>query len=137
MTTLDGTTTTPFSGVPDCTAWDGLLVDDGAVWSVVPKEKAIENAHFYARSGDAYFDLGPGTSGTLTWCGGASYFVRDPQRQGDPAALMRWTSTDGLSVAYESPKGQAFLDAPRCGGDAITVTALTSSGDEQVTAPLS
>lgn len=137
VTTLDGASATPFTGVPECTAWDGLLVDDGAVWSVVPKEQAIESAHFYSRTGDDYFDLGPGTSGSLTWCAGASYFVRDPQRQGDPAALMRWTPEDGLSVAYESPKGQAFLDKPRCGGDAITVTALTSSGDNQVTASLS
>jgi hypothetical protein len=134
---LDGETTTPFTGVPECTAWDGLLIDDGAVWSVVPKEQAIESAHFYARAGDGYFDLGPGTSGSLTWCAGASYFVRDPQRQGDPAALMRWTPSDGLSVAYESPQGQAFLDQPRCGGGAITVSAFTSKGDKQVTASLS
>jgi hypothetical protein len=49
---------------------------------------------------------------------------------------MRWSPEDGLSVAYESPNGQAFIEQPRCGGDTITVTALTSSGDEQVSAGL-
>jgi hypothetical protein len=133
---LDGTDATPFPGVTDCKAWEGLVTDDGAVWSVIPQERQIENAHFYARAGEGYFDLGPGTAGTLTWCGDAAYFVRDPQQDGAAAALMRWTADDGLTVAYESSKGQAFLEDPRCGGDAITVTARTSSGDQQVTADL-
>jgi len=133
---LEGTRVTPFEGVEDCKGWDGLLTDDGAVWSVIPKENQIESAHFYARAGDGWFDLGPGTAGSLVECGGAAYFVRDPQRDGGPAALMRWTAADGLTVAYESPAGQAFLSEPRCGGDALTLTALAEAGDEQVTAPL-
>jgi hypothetical protein len=134
---LAGSEATPFAGVPDCHGWDGLLTDDGAVWSVIPRESRIEDAHFYARSGDGYLDLGPGAAGSLTWCGGAAYFARDPQREGDPAALMRWSSADGLTVAYESPGGQAFLSEPRCGGDTITVTALAEDGDEQVSARVS
>lgn len=127
---------TPFEGVPDCKAWDGLAIEDGAVWSVIPRERHIEEAHLYARVADGYFDLGPGTAGSLTWCGDAAYFTRDPQEEGTPAALMRWSPDDGLSVAYESPKGEAFIEEPRCGGDAMTVTALTSSGDEQASALL-
>ena len=42
----------------------GCSLDDGAVWSVIPNEHRIEAAHFYARTGDGYYDLGPGTSGT-------------------------------------------------------------------------
>jgi hypothetical protein len=49
---------------------------------------------------------------------------------------MRWNADDGLSTAYESPGGEAFLPAPRCGGDTITVTALAQAGDEQVSAPV-
>ncbi len=124
-----------FDGVPDCTGWDGALLDDGAVWSVVPDEKRIEEAHFYARSDKGWFDLGPGTSGSLTWCGGTAYFVRDPQRSGDPALLLGWTPGDGLRIAYETEaRGQAFLTEPRCGGTDLTLTALTGSGDRQVTA---
>jgi hypothetical protein len=135
--TLDGDRATPFEGVPACKGWDGLVTADGAVWSVISNERRIEDGHFYARAGGGWFDLGPGTAGSLVWCGGASYFVRDPQREGEPAALMRWTSEDGLTVAYESPGGQAFLSEPRCGGDTITVTAMAEAGDEQVTAPVS
>ncbi|WP_028638017.1 hypothetical protein [Nocardioides sp. URHA0032] len=137
LLSLEDTAGTPFPGVPDCTAWDGLLTDDGAVWSVIPNEHRIEQAHFYARSADGEADLGPGTAGTLVWCGDAAWFVRDPQQEGDPAALMRWTAAEGLTVAYESPGGRAFLSAPRCGGQAITVTAMAEQGDEQVTAVLS
>ncbi|MBZ5737876.1 hypothetical protein [Nocardioides mangrovi] len=133
---LDGASATPFPGVHDCSAWEGLVTDDGAVWSVIPQERQVEKAHFYARVGQGYYDLGPGTAGTLTWCDDAAYFVRDPQQDGAAAALMRWTADDGLSIAYQSPKGQAFLEDPRCGGDALTVTARTSSGDEQVTTDL-
>ncbi|CAI9411987.1 hypothetical protein [Nocardioides sp. T2.26MG-1] len=136
LVTLEGDRVTPFPGVADCKGWDGLLTDDGAVWSVIPKERQIEAAHFYARAGEGYFDLGPGTAGSLTWCAGAAYFVRDPQREGDPAALVRWSADTGLAVVYQSPGGQAFLDQPRCGGDALTVTALAEDGDEQVTATL-
>ncbi|MFC4784527.1 hypothetical protein ACT8ZV_08640 [Nocardioides sp. MAHUQ-72] len=133
---LDGTDVTPFEGVPDCKGWDGLLVDGGAVWSVIPREREIETAHVYARTGDGYYDLGPATSGSLTWCGDAAYFSRDPQRDADPARLLRWTAEDGLEVVYESGGGRAFLSTPRCGGDTISVTALAESGDEQVSAQI-
>lgn len=133
---LTGDRTQPFPGVPQCKGWDGVLTTDGAVWSVIPKENEVETAHFYARSADGYFDLGPGTSGTLTWCADAAYFVRDPQRDGSPAALMRWSAEDGPQKVYQSSGGHAFLTAPRCGGDTITVTALAESGDEQVSATL-
>jgi hypothetical protein len=136
LVSVNGKQTEPLPGVPDCKGWDGLLAEDGAVWSTIPKETAIEDATFFARVGDGYFDLGPGIAGSLVWCGDASYFVRDPQTKGGPATLMRWSARDGLSVAYESAGGQAFLSEPRCGGDQITITALTSKGDEQVTADL-
>ena len=134
---LKGPLARPFPGVEECKGWDGLLTEDGAVWSVIPKERQVESAHFYARAGDGYFDLGPGTAGTLAWCAGAAYFVRDPQREGDPAALMRWSAGTGLAVVYQSPGGQAFLGEPRCGGDTLTVTAMAEDGDEQVSADLS
>jgi hypothetical protein len=132
---VTGTDLEPFPGVVDCKGWDGVLTDSGAVWSVVPNDNRVEAAHFFARAGDSYTDLGPGTSGTLTWCHGASYFVRDPQRDGDPARLMAFDGAD-LTIVYESPAGQAFLTEPRCGGDTMNITALTESGDEQVSASL-
>jgi hypothetical protein len=127
----------PFEGVEDCLGWEGVLTDGGAVWSVVPKQTQIEAARYYAREGDEYFDLGPGTSGTLLWCAGAAYFAQDPLRDGDPARLLRWTSDNTLEVVYETRgRGPAFLTEPRCGDGRITVTALGESGDEQVTAPV-
>ena len=127
---------TAFPDVSACIGWEGLLLDDGAVWSVVPKAKQIENARVFARVGSDHYDLGAGTSGSLTWCAGSAYFVRDPQRDGDPARLLRWHPVRGLDVVYESPGGQAFLSAPRCGGDMVSVTALAEGGDEQVSAPV-
>ena len=63
--------------------------------------------------------------------------MRDPQRDGDPAALMRWRPSDGLDGGLRVARAaQAFLSAPRCGGDTMTVTAFAQSGDEQVSAPL-
>jgi hypothetical protein len=134
---VTGDDVVPLQGVEKCLGWEGVLLDDGAVWSVVPKQNRIEEARYYARSGDEYFDLGQGTSGTLTWCGGAAYFAQDPLRDGDPARLLRWTSEGELEVVYETRgRGPAFLTEPRCGGDRITVTAVAESGDEQVSAPL-
>jgi hypothetical protein len=127
----------PFEGVEDCLGWEGVLTTDGAVWSVVPKQTRIEDANYYARDGDDYFDLGPGTSGTLVWCAGSAYFAQDPVRDGDPARLLRWTPDAGLEVVYGTRgHGPAFLTEPRCGDDQVTVTAIAESGDEQVSARL-
>jgi hypothetical protein len=135
---VTGADITPFPDVTECKGWDGALLDGGAVWSVVPRENQIEAAQFFARAGEGYFDLGPGTSGSLVACAGSAYFAREPQRDGDPARLMRWSPEGELTVVYETGKGgQATLSSPRCGGDSITVTALTSKGDEQVSAPVS
>ena len=90
------------------------------MWSEIPREHALDEAEVHVRSGDTDLDLGPATSGSLTWCAGATYFVRDPQAAGEPARLLRWTDAGALEVVYESKGGQAFLSAPRCGGDRIT-----------------
>ena len=135
--TVEGDRLIPFPGLPECKAWEGaMLGEDAAVWSVIPQENNIEAAEFFARSGEDYYALGPGTSGTLVPCAGAAYFVRDPQLEGDPARLLRWDGST-LAVVYEAPPGQSFLDAPRCGDRALVVTALSEGGDEQVMAALS
>ncbi len=126
----------PFPGVPECAAWEGaVLGHDAAIWSVIPNEDNIDTAAFFARVGENYYDLGPGTSGTLVPCADSAYFVRDPQREGDPARLLRWDGSS-LAVVYEAPPGQSFLEAPRCGDSALVVTALSEGGDEQVMAAL-
>lgn len=134
---LTGDAVTPFPGVADCEGWEGVLLSAGRVWGVAPDARHIEASHYYASVGDAYYDLGKGTSGSLLACGDAAYFARDAQG-GQPAQVFRWRSEDGLSVVYQAPKGgQGFVATPlRCGGDALTVTALTQGGDEQVTAGL-
>lgn len=126
---------TGYEGVTDCKAWEGLLTEQGAVWSVLPKEQRQETGAVYARVGDGYFDLGPNLAGSLIWCGDAAYFARDPLKGGGPAELLRWTGDGSLSVVYQSPSGgEAILSEPRCADGRLTVTALTESGDEQVTA---
>jgi hypothetical protein len=135
---IDGTHATPFAGVTDCKGWDAARLDDGAVWSEVPKPNHQDEAVFHASVGDTTYYLGPGTTGSLVWCAGAAYFVRDPQNDTDPARLMRFTPDGSLAVVYESKsRGNAFLSVPRCGGDAITLTSYGDQGDEQVTADLS
>jgi hypothetical protein len=135
---IDGADATPLDGVPECHGWDAARLDDGAVWSEVPKPNRQEDAVFHARVGDTSYDLGPGTTGSLVWCGGAAYFVRDPQADTDPARLMRFSPDGTLAIVYESAsQGNAFLSVPRCGGDAITLTSYGDQGDEQVTADLS
>lgn len=137
VVTVRGAEVEPFVGVEECKAWDSLLLGEGTeVWSVVPKENQVEAARLHARTDEGVVDLGPGTSGTLVGCGGAAWFVRDPQRDGDPARLMRWSPGAGLSVAYETTSSPAFLAPPRCGGDTLNLTALAEGGDEHVTASL-
>ena len=87
---LDGNQAVPIEGVTECKGWDGAITPTGA-WSVVKNESRVEVGEFYASSDGGYFDLGPGTTGTLTWCGDSAYFVRDAQKDVDKARLLRWT----------------------------------------------
>jgi hypothetical protein len=128
---------TPLTGVQECKGWEGVVTDAGAVWTVIPREKALDEARVYAATDTGVVDLGPATTDSLTWCAGATYFVRDPQADGEPARLLRWTDAGAFEVVYETTGGgQAFLSAPRCGGDLITVSVFAESGDQQVSAPL-
>jgi hypothetical protein len=135
---VSGSDITPLPGVTPCKGWDSSLTAAGAVWSVVPKERQVEVAHFYAHTAGGWYDLGPGTSGSLVTCGGSSYFTRDPGSRTDPATLLRWSpETAELSVVYASKgTGNAFLAPPRCGGTRLTVTSYSQTGDEQVTTPV-
>lgn len=135
VSALTGGEPAPIPEATPCRGWDVALLDHGPVWSEVEREDDVESARFFARTEAGVVELGPGTSGTLVPCGGAAYFVRDSQRGREPARLMRWDGRQ-LAVVYESPAGPAFLETPRCGGDALTVSAFAEGGDEQVTAPL-
>jgi hypothetical protein len=135
VVTVSTAGTTPFDGVTPCKGFEGLVTADGAVWTVVPKENQIDAVEVYARIGDGYYDLGAGTSGTLTACAGATYFSQDAADDGGSARLMRWA--DGaLTTAYVSKPGQAFLSAPRCAGDVLSLSSFSQQGDEQVSATL-
>ena len=135
---VEGEASTSFLDVTECRGWDAArLGDTDQIWSEVPRPNRQEHAVFRARIGGQVLDLGPGTTGSLVWCGSAAYFVRDPQTNSEPARLLRFTPDGTLAVVYESAStGNAFLSAPRCGGDTMTVTAFAQSGDEQVSAPL-
>jgi len=131
-----GSGTAALPGVAACKGWDSAAMPGGAVWSIIEKERRIEAAHFYAHTSTGWYDLGPGASGSLVACAGEAYFARDPATNHDPATLLRWDPrASRLSVVFASHgRGQAFLSAPRCGGDHVTVTAFASAGDQQVTA---
>lgn len=131
---VSGTRTMPIPGVTHCKGWDSSSTASGAVWSVVPNERRLEAAHFYAHTAHGWYDLGPGTSGSLVTCGGSSYFARDPGSRTDPARLLRWDpDSSSLAVVYQTEgTGNAFLSPPRCGGHHLTVTAYSQAGDAQV-----
>ncbi|MBS2936185.1 hypothetical protein KDN32_00330 [Nocardioides sp. J2M5] len=123
----------PVEGPSDCLGWDVAATPDGIVWSEVPKPRRQEEAHLYASADGTYFDLGPGTTGSVLPCGGSVFFARDPQAADEPARLMRWTPDRTLEVAYESAStGNAFLGEPVCGGGVVTLSSFGEQGDEQV-----
>ena len=102
---------TPFPDVSECTGWDGALLDGGAVWSVVPNENRIEAAHFFARVGDGYFDLGPGTSGSLAPVRGVGVLRARPparRRPGPPDALVRGRRARGRLRDRQGWPGRAL-----------------------------
>lgn len=126
----------PFLGVPQCQGWEGMLMPEGAIWSVVEDENSIEAGRFRARVGDGYYDLGSGLTGSLTYCDGAAYFSRNQESDTGPARLMRWDGTSLAVVMEEGEGGPSQMSAPRCGGGAITISVLAEKGDRQLSAPL-
>lgn len=124
-------------GVTECRGWEAVATETSATWGEVEDERRIDTSRFHLDAGGGVQDLGAGTTGTLTWCGEAAYFVRDPQRDSQPARLLRVEPDGGTTTVYETTAtGKAFLSAPRCGGTDLTITAFTAAGDEQVTTPV-
>ena len=120
-----------------CKGWQAVAAESLSVWTEVPKENNVETALAYAATPDRRLALGKTAAGSLTWCAGAAYFVRDPEGADEPARLLRVTDAGAFQTVYESKAtGDAFLSTPRCGGDRITVSAYSSAGDEQVSAAL-
>lgn len=135
---VEGDSFTPLAGVTECRGWEAVVSETFAIWGEVANERRIEEGSFFVDSGAGPVELGPGTTGSLTWCGDAAYVVRDPQQSRDPARLLRVDVEGGTTeVVYETAAtGRAFLSEPRCGGTDLTVTAYTNEGDEQLTASL-
>lgn len=134
LVSVEGSSTEPLEGVPECKGWEAVAVEGGHVWSMLPKENQIERGIFHATVDGETHDLGAGTASTLTSCGDSAYFTRDAERS-RPAQLMRWTPDGTLEIVYESPgKGPAFLSPPTCAGNVLTVSAYGEGGDERVTA---
>ena len=131
---VDGSETTPVEGAPECTGWETLRTGNGAVWSELPNEKRVERGVFYATFDDAVEELGPGTTGTLTWCGDSAYFVRDAQKDRDKARLLRWTPDERRSRSSTRPRAWATRSSlrPACADGVLTVTAYAEGGDERV-----
>ena len=132
---VEGSSFEPLPGVELCHGFEAVVTETAAVWGVVTEERRIEASDYFADSGSGLVALGPGTTGSLTWCRDAAYVVRDPQQNSDPARLLRIDPAGSTEVVYETAgTGRAFLSAPRCGGTDLTLTAFSAAGDEQVTA---
>lgn len=138
LTLLDQTgVPQPVEGPARCTGWDIAATSTGIIWSEIPRPKRQEAAVFHAVVDGTARELAPGTTGTLTSCGGETFFVSDPVTMTDPARLMRWDGA-ALSVAYESDSsGNAFLGRPECADGIITISSFGEKGDEQVSASVS
>ena len=132
---VEGTAFDPLTGVEECRGFEAVVTESAALWGVVHRGTAHRGVRVLRRQRLGPTELGPGTTGSLTWCGDAAYVVRDPQRSSDPRAAVADRSLGdhggGLRVAGT---GRAIVSAPRCGGTDLTLTALTAAGDEQVTA---
>lgn len=135
---VEGAEFSPLTGVTECRGWEAVVSETFAIWGEVADERRIEEGTYFVDSGAGPVELGPATTGSLTWCGDAAYVVRDPQRSSDPARLLRVDVEAGTTeVVYETAAtGKAFLSEPRCGGGDLTITAYTDEGDEQLTASL-
>lgn len=131
LVVLTDGTPVPVTGVPECRGWEAVATEDGAVWSAVTDENNVTEGRVAATVGDEVLDLGTGSTGTLTPCGGSVFFAR-PAGDG-PAALVRVLPDGSATTVWEAPgEGPGFLAAPACAGDVLTLTYLGEDGDQQL-----
>lgn len=122
-----------------CLGWEVVPDTDAAVWLQVDNRHRVEISTAYARKPDGTtVELGPALSGSTTWCGEATYFIRPASKDGTADDLMRWSPDDGLDVVWStSRRDVTFVFAPHCGGSSIALPALDGERDPiLLTAPL-
>lgn len=132
LAVLTDGTPVPVTGVPECTGWEAVATEDGAVWSAITDESNVTQGQVAATVGDEVVDLGVGSTGTLTPCGDSVFFAR-PAGEDEPAQLVRVLPDGSASTVWESSdSGPGFLAAPACADDVLTLTYLGEGGDQQL-----
>ena len=114
-----------------CVGWEVVPSADTAVWLQINNRHRVEVSTAYARNPDGtVVKLGPALSGSTTWCGGATYYVRPASKDGTADDLMRWSPDDGLDVVWSaSRRDVTFVFAPHCGGSSIALPGLNREHD--------
>ncbi len=83
----------PLPEIEPCKGWEAVVTESGPVWSEIPRPNVLDESRVLAGAADgSVVDLGPATSGSLTWCAGRDVLrarPTDPRRPGPPAALDR------------------------------------------------
>ncbi|UPK76206.1 hypothetical protein MU582_06075 [Nocardioidaceae bacterium SCSIO 66511] len=123
---LDDGETDVVEAADRCVGWEVVPGEDSDVWLQVENRHRVEVGTAYARDGDGdAVKLGPAMSGSTTWCGGSTYYVRPAGKDGRADDLMRWSPESGLQRVW-TPQGRkvSFVFAPHCGGSTITLPAL-------------
>lgn len=113
-------------GPARCRAWDAVAVENGLVWSEVPRPREIEVSEVFASTAEAGTQsLGYGTTGSLTWCGDYVWFVR----QMGGGTIMRWSPDAGLEVTFQAAASRdGVLSTPLCSGTSIAFIEATAPG---------
>lgn len=129
----------PLAGPEPCAGWDAVWLGGesaaGLAWTDVPNENDIGSSILTVTDGATTSTVGSVLSGSLVWCAGAAYASQE-QDGAAPARLLRWQPGADPTVAYSAPRGETLISAPRCGGDQLTVSVLSTAGDQQVSAVL-
>ena len=130
----------PLTGPEPCAGWDAVWLAGGSAggglaWTDVPNENDVGSSTLSVTDGATTLTLGSVLSGSLVWCAGAAYASQE-QDGPAPARLLRWQPGAAPTVAYTAPRGETLISAPRCGGDQLTVSVLSTAGDRQVSALL-
>lgn len=131
LKTIRGAQSEVLDAAKRCLGWEVVPGEDSVLWLQVRNPNRVEQAKAYARTADGKVKrLGPALSGSTTWCGGATYYVRPASRDGRADDLMRWSPESGLDVVWR-PRNRriAFVFAPHCGGSTITLPGFDRDQD--------
>lgn len=118
---------TPVTEAKKCRGWEAVPVGGVVAWTEIVRPNEVEVGRVRAGSGGKVVELGQGSTGTLTGCGGWVWWSQPPAA-GHGDRLMRWRPGGSAEVAFDPKSSTAPISHLTCSDDRLSFVRLDAAG---------